>query len=113
MDNIYKDRNQEDQDQQEDQQEESFAEDNLPENDIATLKSTHMEESQQSLDVPVERSGAVDSESTDPVLEKPIKSSSKKRAKARKGREGLQALLNKSMQSKSTPSLNLMDLMKK
>ncbi|KIW82148.1 hypothetical protein Z517_05175 [Fonsecaea pedrosoi CBS 271.37] len=81
--------------------------------DIATLKSTHMEESQQPLDVPVERSEAVVTESTDPVLEKPTKSSSKKRAKARKGREGLQALLNKSMQSKSTPGLNLMDLMKK
>ncbi len=41
------------------------------------------------------------------------KLSSKKRARARKDREGLQALLNKSAQNKAAPSLGLMDLMKK
>ncbi|EHY54055.1 hypothetical protein HRR83_004703 [Exophiala dermatitidis] len=44
--------------------------------------------------------------------EKTTKTSSKKRAKARKDREGLQALLNKSAQNKTGPSLNLMDLMR-
>ena len=48
-----------------------------------------------------------------PVVEKSSKVSSKKRAKARKDREGLQALLNKSTQNKPSPSLNLMDLMKR
>ncbi|KIW99928.1 uncharacterized protein Z518_10856 [Rhinocladiella mackenziei CBS 650.93] len=47
------------------------------------------------------------------IPEKSNKSNSKKRAKARKDCEGLQALLDKSKRSKSTPSLNLMDLMKK
>jgi hypothetical protein len=41
------------------------------------------------------------------------KLSSKKRARARKDREGLQALLNKSAQNKAGPSLGLMDLMKR
>ncbi|KAL2416669.1 hypothetical protein ABEF95_015052 [Exophiala dermatitidis] len=45
--------------------------------------------------------------------EKTTKTSSKKRAKARKDREGLQALLNKSAQNKTGPSLNLMDLMRR
>jgi hypothetical protein len=49
----------------------------------------------------------------EPVAEKSSKLSSKKRARARKDREGLQALLNKSAQTKSAPSLNLMDLMKR
>ncbi|KIW98322.1 uncharacterized protein Z519_01906 [Cladophialophora bantiana CBS 173.52] len=52
-------------------------------------------------------------ESAGSALEKSTKSSSKKRAKARKDREGLQALLNRSMQTKGVPSLSLMDLMKK
>jgi hypothetical protein len=51
--------------------------------------------------------------SADTVVEGTNKSSSKKRAKARKDREGLQALLKKSVQTKTLPSLNLMDLMKK
>lgn len=46
-------------------------------------------------------------------VEKSSKVSSKKRAKARKDCEGLQALLNKSTQNKPSPSLNLMDLMKR
>ncbi|KIW13693.1 hypothetical protein PV08_08884 [Exophiala spinifera] len=49
----------------------------------------------------------------EPVVEQPAKSSSKKRAKARKDHEGLQALLNKSAQNKPAPSLSLMDLMKR
>ena len=41
------------------------------------------------------------------------KSSSKKRAKVRKDREGLQAMLSRTTQSKPAANLNLMDLMKK
>jgi hypothetical protein len=40
------------------------------------------------------------------------KISSKKRAKARKDRQGLQALLNKSAQIKSGPGLGLLDFMR-
>lgn len=50
---------------------------------------------------------------TELLLEQSTKSSSKKRAKARKDREGLQALLSKSSQNKSSPSLSLMDLMRR
>lgn len=45
--------------------------------------------------------------------EKASKVSSKKRAKARKEREGLQALLNKSAQSKGSPGLSLLDMMQR
>ncbi|KIV86899.1 hypothetical protein PV11_02480 [Exophiala sideris] len=48
-----------------------------------------------------------------PVTEQPNKVTSKRRAKARKDREGLQALLSKSTQSKPSRSLSLMDLMKR
>jgi hypothetical protein len=48
-----------------------------------------------------------------PAVEKSSKVSNKKRAKSRKDREGLQALLNKSTQNKASPGLNLMDLMKR
>lgn len=48
-----------------------------------------------------------------PNTNKEIKSSSKKRAKTRKDREGLQALLKKSEKASLTPTLNLIDLMKK
>ncbi|EXJ94113.1 hypothetical protein A1O1_02506 [Capronia coronata CBS 617.96] len=51
--------------------------------------------------------------STDNSADKSTKLSSKKRAKARKDRQGLQALLNKSAQNRSRPTLNLMDLMKR
>lgn len=47
------------------------------------------------------------------VVEQPAKTSSKRRAKARKDREGLQALLSKSAQNKPAPSLSFMDLMKR
>ncbi|KAK5059889.1 hypothetical protein LTR84_009772 [Exophiala bonariae] len=50
----------------------------------------------------------------EPVPEKPTKTlSSKQRAKARKDREGLQSLLNRSSQNKTTQGLSLMDLMRK
>ena len=50
----------------------------------------------------------------EPVIEKSTKPlSSKQRAKARRDREGLQSLLNHSTQSRSAPTLNLMDLLKK
>lgn len=39
--------------------------------------------------------------------------SSKQRAKARRDREGLQSLMNRSSQNRSTPALNLLDLMRK
>jgi hypothetical protein len=48
-----------------------------------------------------------------PETETTSKQSSKKRAKGRKDREGLRALLNKSVQSRTAPSLNLTDLMKR
>lgn len=48
------------------------------------------------------------------VPEKSTKAmSSKRRAKARRDREGLQNLLNRSSQNRTAPTLNLMDLMKK
>ena len=47
------------------------------------------------------------------MLDKAARSSGKKRAKVRKDREGLQALLNKSVQMKSPPSLSLMDLIQR
>ncbi|KAI1614890.1 hypothetical protein EDD37DRAFT_630495 [Exophiala viscosa] len=47
------------------------------------------------------------------VAEQPSKVTSKRRAKARKDREGLQALLSKSAQNKPSRGLNLMDLMKR
>ena len=47
------------------------------------------------------------------VAEQPSKVTSKRRAKARKDREGLQALLSKSTQSKPSRSLSLLDLMKR
>lgn len=48
-----------------------------------------------------------------PTTDRASKSCSKKRAKTRKDREGLQALLKKTEQTNITPNLNLMDLMKK
>lgn len=39
--------------------------------------------------------------------------SSKQRAKARRDREGLQSLMNRSSQNRATPTLNLLDLMRK
>ena len=50
---------------------------------------------------------------TKPASEKSNRTSSKKRAKARKDRQGLQALLDRSLQNKSSPRLDLMDLMQK
>jgi hypothetical protein len=48
------------------------------------------------------------------VPEKSTKTlSSKQRAKARRDREGLQSLLNRSSQNRTASTLNLMDLMKK
>ncbi|KIV93727.1 hypothetical protein PV10_04922 [Exophiala mesophila] len=41
------------------------------------------------------------------------KLSSKQRAKARKDRDGLQALLNRTTQTSSQPSLSFMDMMKR
>ncbi|RVX67636.1 hypothetical protein B0A52_08165 [Exophiala mesophila] len=41
------------------------------------------------------------------------KLSSKQRAKARKDRDGLQALLNRTTQTRSQPSLSFMDMMKR
>ncbi|OAP57262.1 hypothetical protein AYL99_08000 [Fonsecaea erecta] len=82
--------------------------------DIATMDSSHAREAQQLVTVPTKHGEEVVATApADPVLAKPVKLSSKKRARARKDREGLQALLNKSMQAKSTLSLDLMDLMKK
>lgn len=50
----------------------------------------------------------------EPVAGKSTKTmSSKQRAKARRDREGLQSLLNRSSQNKATPGLSLMDLMRK
>lgn len=49
----------------------------------------------------------------EPVTEQSSKVTSKKRAKARKDRQGLQALLSKSSQNKPSRSLNLTDLMKR
>ena len=49
---------------------------------------------------------------TESCSRSPAKSSSKKRAKARKDRDGLQALLRNTMQSKAAPTLTLSDLMK-
>lgn len=43
----------------------------------------------------------------------PSKLTSKQRAKARKDREGLQALLGRTSQTAPTPRLNLMDMMKR
>lgn len=47
------------------------------------------------------------------MVEQPVKTNSKKRAKARKDRDGLQALLSKSAKNKPAPSLSFMDLMKR
>lgn len=47
------------------------------------------------------------------AADKSTKVSSKKRAKARKDRQGLQALLDKSTQNKPRGGLNLMDFMKR
>ena len=51
--------------------------------------------------------------SSDTTLDRTNRSSSKKRAKARNDHEGLQVLLNKSAHAKLTPSLSLVDLMKR
>ncbi|KIY01156.1 uncharacterized protein Z520_02708 [Fonsecaea multimorphosa CBS 102226] len=109
MDGIYKVHKQEGQDQHK----RPFTEEKFSAQNVATMDSSHIRGNQQPRAVPTARSEEVATEPADPLLEKPVKSSSKKRAKARKDREGLQALLNRSMQAKSTPSLNLMDLMKK
>lgn len=55
----------------------------------------------------------LEASSSDATLERTNKPSSKKRAKARKDREGLQALFNNSAQTRAAPSLNLTDLMRK
>ncbi len=54
-----------------------------------------------------------DAPSLDATMERTNKTTSKKRAKARKDREGLQTLLNNSVQTRAAPSLNLMDLMRR
>ena len=50
---------------------------------------------------------------SDAILDRTTKTSSKKRAKARKDREGLQNLLDQSVHTRATPGLSLVDLMKR
>lgn len=79
-----------------------------------TKETVAIDSSSRKRDVPLFVTQERQEEGPGSVLapEKPTKSSSKKRAKVRKDREGLQALLDKRTQNKLAPSLNLMDLMK-
>ncbi|EXJ74815.1 uncharacterized protein A1O5_01511 [Cladophialophora psammophila CBS 110553] len=80
---------------------------------VITMGSSHRAKKEQlNSTVSGERPEEI-TESAGSALGKATKSSSKKRAKARKDREGLQALLNRSMQTQGVPNLSLMDLMKK
>jgi hypothetical protein len=79
--------------------------------DTVTVDLSHKKDARPSDKAPQERPEEV--VSSDPNIEKQNKPSGKKRAKARKDREGLQALLNNSVQTRSAPGLSLMDLMKR
>ncbi|KIW63845.1 hypothetical protein PV04_08817 [Phialophora macrospora] len=78
--------------------------------DAISIGTNHRKEEKQSA---VATHPSENKMSADTPLENTNKSTSKKRAKARKDREGLQALLKKSVQTKTSPGLSLMDLMKK
>ncbi|EXJ55355.1 hypothetical protein A1O7_08282 [Cladophialophora yegresii CBS 114405] len=86
--------------------------DNVTKNVIAIASSPRKDKKQPAAAAPAQ-SSLENIMRAEPVLESNTKSTSKKRAKARKDREGLQALLHKSAQTKTPPSLNLLDLMKK
>ncbi|OCT44560.1 hypothetical protein CLCR_06346 [Cladophialophora carrionii] len=81
--------------------------------DVISIASSPQKEKKQPAAAAAAQSSSENVMSADTSLESTSKSTSKKRAKARKDREGLQALLHRSAQTKNPPSLNLLDLLKK